>query len=347
MERSRSGMKTRIGIVGTGANTRSKHIPLLQAIDGVEIVALANRRRESSEDAARRFGIAKVYDRWEELVAAPDLDAVVIGTWPNLHCPVTLAALESGKHVLCEARMAMNAAEARCMCSALERHPELVAQVVPSPFTLHADRTIQRLLREGYLGRLLAAEVHARSGDFADPDAPLHWRQDVQRSGLNIMSLGIWYEALMRWIGEAQSVSAQGVVAVSSRQDAETGTRKPSDVPEYLAATARMTCGVPATFLLSTVTGGLSVQAAWLFGTEGTLQFAGGTLHGQRSGDATMEVICIPPEENVGWRVEEEFVAAIRGQGTVERTTFQDGLKYMAFTDAVARSIAGQGTVLV
>jgi predicted dehydrogenase len=173
----------------------------------------------------------------------------------------------------------------------------------------------------------------------------LHWRQDVARSGVNTMSLGIWYEALMRWIGEAESVSAQGFVAVAQRRDAETGTLTPVRVPEYLVATAAMACGAQATFLFSTVTGGVKANEALLFGTEGTLRFADGQLYGQRRGERALAEFAIPAAEAIGWRVEEEFVDAIRGHGKVERTTFADGLKYMAFTEAVVRSLAEHRTV--
>ena len=116
----------RIGIVGAGANTVAKHIPGLQGIDGCQIVSVCNRSHESSERVARQFGIPTIYDSWQELVAAPDTDAIVIGTWPYLHCPITLAALQAGKHVLTEARMSMNAAEAHQMRDAAQKHPKLV-----------------------------------------------------------------------------------------------------------------------------------------------------------------------------------------------------------------------------
>src|SRR5687767_9920795 len=129
----------RVGIVGAGANTRARHIPGLQAIPGVEIRSVCNRSRESSRRVAERFGIPKIHDHWQELAGDPETDAIVIGTWPYLHCPVTLATLAADKHVLCEARMAMNAREARAMRDAARAKPHLVAQVVPSPFTLGVD----------------------------------------------------------------------------------------------------------------------------------------------------------------------------------------------------------------
>src|SRR5919198_1805937 len=136
----------RIGLVGAGANTRARHIPGLRAIPGVEIVAVCNRRPESTAAAAREFGIPRTFDRWEDLVADPAIDAVVVGTWPYLHCPVTLAALAAGKHVLTEARLSLNAAEAHRMLAAARRFPDLVTQVVPSPFGLKGHEVMAELL---------------------------------------------------------------------------------------------------------------------------------------------------------------------------------------------------------
>src|SRR5688500_16502097 len=92
----------RVGLIGAGENTRKKHIPGLRAIDGVEIVAVCNRRPASTQKVASDFSIPRTFARWQDVVADPAIDAVVIGTWPYLHCPITLAALAAGKHVLCE-----------------------------------------------------------------------------------------------------------------------------------------------------------------------------------------------------------------------------------------------------
>ena len=208
----------RVGIVGAGANTRDRHIPGLQAIEGVEIVSVCNRSTESSDRAAEQFGIPTTYAHWNELVDASDTNAVVIGTWPYLHCQATLAALAAGKHVLCEARMAMNATEAWEMYDAAQANPHLVVQIVPSPMTLRVDATLQRLIASGYLGDLLAIEARV-GGDFLDAAAPLHWRQDFDLSGFNIMSMGIWYEAVLRWVGEATRVQAMGKTFTPMRTD--------------------------------------------------------------------------------------------------------------------------------
>ncbi len=96
----------RVGFVGLGGICRSRHVPGLRRLDGVDIVAVANRTRESSERAAAQFGIPEVCDSWQQIVERDDIDAVFIGTWPYLHKDVSIAALNSGKHVFCQARMA-------------------------------------------------------------------------------------------------------------------------------------------------------------------------------------------------------------------------------------------------
>ncbi len=329
----------RIGIVGAGNNTRVRHIPGLKAIPGVEIVSVVNRSRESSERVAREFEIPRVYDTWPELIRAKDTDAICIGTWPYMHCELTLAALEAGKHVLCEARMAMNVAEARRMLEAARRHPHLVAQLVPSPFTLEVDGTIQSLMAEGYLGQLLAVEVSGMQGRFVDRDAPLHWRQDASLSGFNILNMGIWYEAMIRWTGPATRVMATTLVAVPERRDA-TGAARPVTVPDHVDILATLAGGAIAHLRFSAITALAPPNEAWLFGSEGSLRFDANSrrLYGGHRGATALEEIVIPPEKRIGWRVEEEFVNAVRGLEKVTRTSFEDGILYMEFTEAVTRS---------
>jgi predicted dehydrogenase len=338
----------RVGIVGAGANTVSKHIPGLQAIDGVQIVSVCNRSRQSSQRVADQFAIPTIYDEWWQLVSAPDTDAIIIGTWPYLHCQATLAALEVEKHVLVEARMAMNLDEARQMLDKSQTKRHLVTQIVPSPFSFGVDATIKRLIAEGYLGDILAIEVHDHGGAFLDSTSPLTWRQDADRSGLNVMSLGIWYETVMRWVGEATMVMAMGKTFVKMPRDQESDSMKAVHIPEHLAVLADMACGAQATFSISHITGLLPTREAILFGSEGTLSFSGGRLYGGRRGDETMSEMTIPAQEQASWRVEEEFVGAIRGMERIQYTTFDAGVKYMHFTEAVARSrITGEAISLL
>lgn len=328
----------RIGIIGAGANTKLRHIPNLQAIDGVKVVGVCNRSRDSSQKVATEFGIPKIYKNWQEVILDEKVDAVVIGTWPYLHCPATLGALEGGKHVLVEARMGMNADEARKMLGASVGHPELVTQVVPSPMTLEVDETIRRHIHDGLLGRLLVIEVRD-GGGWLDPDAPMHWREDIEFSGLNTLTLGIWYEAILRWVGQAHKVLAMGEIFVKSRKCPD-GSIREVKIPDHLDVVAAMQCGAQMHIQVSSVCGLSRPAEVLLFGSDGTMRFSEGRLFGAPKAAKQLEEIHIPSERRGRWRVEEEFIGAIRGEEPVRLTTFEDGVKYMEFTEAVAQSMA-------
>lgn len=329
----------RIGVIGAGANTRLHHIPKLQKIDGVEVVAVVNRSRASSERVAKEFGIGRVYDRWQDLLGDAGIDAVVIGTWPYMHCTLTLAALAANKHVLTEARLAMNAAEARQMLAASRAKPHLVTQVVPGPTTFAADPMVMGLLADGYVGELQALDLKVPAG-FLNRDALLHWRMNREYSGMNIMSMGIWYECLSRWVGPAKAVMARTRVAVPYRLDEERGERRAVEVPDHVEVLADLANGAIARMHWSSVAGFMPGPEVWLFGSEGTLrlQLLGRDnvlLSGGRRGDKEMKEIAIPADKTYRWRVEEEFIGAIRGQEPVRRTSFVDAVSYMDFTEAV------------
>jgi predicted dehydrogenase len=329
----------RVGVVGAGGNTRLHHIPKLKKIQGVEIVSVANRSRASSEKVAQEFGIPRVHDRWQELVNDPAIDAVVIGTWPYMHCPITLAALDAGKHVLTEARIAMNSTEARQMLAASRAKPNLVTQVVPGPPTFAADPMVMHLLAEGYIGELQSVDLKVPGG-FVNRDAPMHWRMDREFSGMNIMSMGIWYESISRWLGPAVAVMARTRLAVPYRIDKERGERRAVTVPDHVEVLADLANGAVARMHWSSVTGFMPGPEVWLYGSEGTLRLEQRgrndlVLSGGKRGDKEMSIIEIPADKKYGWRVEEEFVSAIRGQEQVRRTSFADAVHYMDFTEAV------------
>ena len=201
----------RVGLIGAGANTRLRHIPGFREQRDVDIVAVANRSRESGERIAAEYEIPTVYDNWVDLLDDDSIDAVCVGTWPYMHRNLVLASLDAGKHVLTEARMAMNADEAHEMLDVSRLHPDLVTQIVPAPQTLQVDNTVIEHVGNGYLGDILAVrlrvcDAHARANrfdTFVDFDAPLHWRQDRTLSGYNILGMGIWYETVMRYVGPA------------------------------------------------------------------------------------------------------------------------------------------------
>jgi predicted dehydrogenase len=343
----------RVGFIGAGGNTKAFHIPGLAKQDGVHILAVVNRTRESGQRVADEFAIPKVHDHWQALLEDSSIDAVCIGTWPYMHAPLTIAALNAGKHVLCEARMAMDHSEARTMLEASLRHPALTAQIVPAPHTLAFDRTIIEMIAGGYIGELISIDARiAAARSYPDGSAQQHWRQNRAFSGDNIMSMGIWYEAMMRWVGPAKSVMAIAQSVVRHRRDAS-GRRMAMEIPDHVDVIGEMAQGGQMRFNVSAVLGHApDVADVHIFGTDGTIRLrqpVGGALalSAGKRGQGTLEPMEIDSAKRGGWRVEEEFVNAIRGRERVTHTDLFTGVKYMEWTTAVSRSLRDQRAVML
>jgi predicted dehydrogenase len=344
----------RIGLIGAGGNTRARHIPGLRALPDVEIVAVCNRRPASTAAVAAEYSIPRIAERWQDIIADHEIDAVVIGTWPYLHCAITLAALEAGKHVLTEARMAMNAAEAHRMLAAARRHPDRITQIVPSPFGLKGHAVMKELIAEGFLGELREVFVYSLSAALADPAAPLSWRQDTTLSGFNMLTLGILHETLSRWVPPPVSVLAQVHAHIATRIDPASGVRRPVGTPDSVQVLTTLENGARAVYHFSGATPFGQGQGIHLYGSEGVLRydltadciFGASRRRGAQPGQAdALEEIDIPPEKAQSWRVEADFVDAIREGRPIELTDFASGVQYMEFTEAVARS-AQRGEVI-
>lgn len=340
-----SAKNIRVGLIGAGGNTRKLHIPGFKKQSGVEIVAVANRTRESGQKVADEFAIPTVHGDWRALLADASVDAVCIGTWPYMHSTLTIAALEAGKHVLCEARMAMDHDDARTMLEVARRHPALCAQIVPAPHTLAFDRTIVEMIAAGFIGDLISIDARiASSRSYPDRSSTQHWRQSKELSGDNVMNMGIWYEAMMRWVGPAKSVMAVGQSVVPHRLD-ETGRRVAIEIPDHIDVIGAMAQGGQMRLSVSSVLGHAQDMADVLIaGTDGTIRLhqpVGGalTLSAAKRGQAALEPVAIDPAKRGGWRVEEEFINAIRGKERITHTDFVTGVKYMEWTSAVSRSL--------
>lgn len=336
----------RIGIVGAGKNTRVMHLPGFQAIEGVSVEIVCNRSEESSRKVADDFGIGRIAGDWQELVADPEIDAVMIGTWPYLHAEVTIAALQAGKHVLTEARMARNLAEAKSMLTASREHPDLVAQIVPAPMSLDFDAVVIKMLDESELGSLREVCITNSGAQYASSAAPLTWRQDYELSGVNVMAMGIYYEIIRRWLGvDPETILARGNVFTRNRSSAEGGDPVAVRIPESLTVLGDYADGGRLIGHFSGVESGKPRNEVRLNGSKGSLRidFSDKTLHHSNTGQTDESEVEIPEAVRRGWRVESDFVDSIRNGTPVRLTNFEDGIRYMAFTEAVAKSIEANG----
>jgi predicted dehydrogenase len=243
---------------------------------------------------------------------------------------------------LTEARLSMNAAEAHRMLAAAGAHPKLVTQVVPSPFGFKGHEVMRELIDAGYVGELREVHVHGMNSALADAASPLSWRQDAALSGYNMLTLGIVHETVLRWVPPPVRVLAQVHAHVSSRIDPESGVLRPVGTPDSVQVLAVLANGARASYHFSGATpvgGGMHIR---LFGSEGVLHYDLGKdrIYGttRKEGATALPEIPIPKEKERGWRVEAEFIDAIRTGSPIQFTDFATGVAYMEFTEAVALS---------
>lgn len=336
-----SEQRIRVGIVGAGANTRLRHIPGFRQIAGVEVAGVVNSNAGSTARVAAEFDIPKTYANWEQLVADPEIDAILIGTWPNLHCAVTCAALNAGKHVLCEARMARNLQEAQQMLAAAEAHPNLVAQIVPSPFGLEHGNYVRDLIINQYIGDLREMVVIGADDQFWDFSKLMHWRQERDLSGLNILTMGILHETASRWVGPTSRVFAQTHIFEPTRPERDGERTLEVTVPDSVQIVTQLANGGRGIYHISgTILFGPGKQIH-LYGSLGTIKVEFGAQEKVwigRANETAMKLLELAPEKKGCWRVEAEFIGAIRGEEPVRLCNFATATQYMEFTEAVAIS---------
>jgi predicted dehydrogenase len=340
------GGEIRIAVIGAGQIVRTRHLPGLRALPGVRLIGVCNRHRENAARVAREFGIPKVYGGWEHAIEDDQVSAILIGAWPSLHCPVSLAAFDANKHVLTQARMAMNAREAQRMYDRACECSHLAAMIVPSPYGLTGDAYMRSLISGGFLGTLREVHVHGLSSELADPSTPLGWRQMTKYSGFNMLTLGILHEIVLRWTPPVNRVFACASKVIPTRLDPETGKPVRVGTPDSLQVLTTQEDGSSGTYRLSGVVWHNTGLGIALYGREGTLIYdlSRDEILGGRRG-LPLEPMPIPDHLRGGWQVEADFVAAVRGERPVTHTTFAMGVRYMQFTEAVARSARHQHPV--
>ena len=328
--------KLRLGIIGAGEVVRLRHMPALQRNPDVEIIAVCNATYESADKFCRENAPhATPMQNWAELLGMPELDIIWIGTPPYMHSAVTISALEAGKHVFCQARMAMDLPEAEEMLAASRRYPELVTMLCPPPHGMRGDLLVQKLLAEEVLGRPHHLRLQSLNSGFLDPDAPAHWRQRIEISGLNTLTLGIYAEVLQSWFGEITGVFARGKIIQPMRQGYEVM------IPDLLNVLCTFANGMEGVLEFSAIDAQAPADRLEVYGDLGALtyDFGSDVVHAGRIGDRALHVAEVTPDLETNWHVEDDFVAAVKSRGRINpHPDFEDGVRYMRVVQAVADS---------
>jgi predicted dehydrogenase len=336
-----SSPKVRIGFIGAGAISKARHLPGLKKIDGVELVAVSNRSKESAQAIADEWGFDDVVDDWRGLLTRDDIDAIFIGTWPYMHKEMSIAVLEAGKHCFTQARMAMNLDESKAMLAAAQARSDLVSMICPAPSELRPF--VKHVVQSGQLGEITSFELNVVSGDNLDKNS-IHWREKIEFSGRQAMWLGVFTETLHQVFGNYESLSAQKITPIPDKTD-ESGKDVKIGIPQVITVSGKLESGGLGVEHHSAVAVDQSscFDRLWIRGLNGTLKYEfGDSVEMAGPGESLKPVTDVPEDLRFTWKVEQEFVDAVRkameGAGPEERPVspdFVEGIAYMRKIEAV------------
>jgi predicted dehydrogenase len=197
----------RWGIAATGKIATSM-CRALRTLPDAEVVAVGSRSQSAADAFAGRFALAHAYGTYDELFADPDVDIVYIASPHSHHHEMTIAALDAGKHVLCEKAFAVNAAQAREMVDAARRNDRFLMEAMWTWFIPAVVDIRQRIL-DGAIGELKVVEANFGIPVF-DPDGR-HRRLDL--AGGAMLDLGIYPVTFARFMaGDPVDVTVAGTL---------------------------------------------------------------------------------------------------------------------------------------
>lgn len=202
-------MTVRLGLLAASRIAGPAVVDPARDVDGVELAAVAARDLDRARAAADEWGIPRAFGSYRELVESDDVDAVYIGTPASLHREWAIAAIDAGKHVLCEKPFAANADDARLIADAARGSDVVVMEAFHWRYHPYADQ-IRSVLDSGVLGRIDRIEAV-----FDIPDGRI--RRDDIRWNLAIgggatMDLGCYP---IQWVRFAAAADPDVIAAVA------------------------------------------------------------------------------------------------------------------------------------
>jgi len=181
--------RVRVGVLGAGTWARAAHLPGFARDPRCELVAIADPNKALAEETARMFGIPDVYDSHEALIARDDVDLVDVCTPSATHFPLSWAALEAGKHVLCEKPVAYDFRDTR-LAAALARSKALKTKLGFTFRYAPAMRYFRTLVADGFVGAPFIFNGYEQNSQFLDPMNPLRQVDpNIDNSILHVSSL--------------------------------------------------------------------------------------------------------------------------------------------------------------
>ncbi len=353
-----------IGVIGAGGIAEHAHIPGYAKQPDARVVAVADVVPGRAQALAERLGIPRSYDAYEELLLDPEVEAVSVTAVNAMHAPITMAALEAGKHVLCEKPPATSAAEARRMTATAERAGRVLYFCLNNRFRPEVAQ-LRRYVEQGELGEV----YYAKTATIRRRGAPGGWFADKKLSGGGaLIDIGVHCIDWTRWImgsPEPVEVFGQTYAKIRSYADLEdhvtwlpadlraAGQPPPvdraGDVEEMATALIRFANGATLFAEVSwTLNAGENVETTEVYGTRAGARFKPLQIFRNEYGRMVNLEVKLPdaPPGAGHTKAIRNFLDVVRGQAEPVVTP-ADGIAIMRILDGIYESAVTGKSVVV
>jgi predicted dehydrogenase len=335
--------KLQVGVIGIGGIARDQHIPAWLKVPFAEVVAIADVSEKALKQAGERFPTIRRLTDWHELLDSDGLDIVDICTPNRTHAPIALAALESGRHVLCEKPLATTAEEVRSLREASRRTGRLLMTAQHFRFK-PSSRQIKALIDGGFLGEIYYTRAQFLRRRLLPPAATfiehrLSGGGPVFDIGVHVLDLACWF------LGSIEPVGVSALVDTRLAQRDDLGgqwgdwDRQRFDVEDFAAGFVRFANGTA-----------LTLETSWLafqperesmrlqcFGTRGGVLWPDGVLVGETNrAPWTLHLEATAPDHAYAEEIL-QFATAVR-DGLPSPVTVEESLRVVRILEGFYQS---------
>lgn len=214
--------KLKVGVIGCGSIARYRHLAEYQSHENVEIIAVCDVVQERALEMAEKFGAA-AYTDYQELLKNDEVEAVSICTPNALHAPMSITALQSGKHVLCEKPMATSLVEAEAMIEAAKVNKKKLMIAHNQRFVPSHDKA-HELIQSGDLGKIYSFKTSFGHGgpEGWSIDGADSWFFDKKQAFIGAMGdLGVHKTDLMRFLLNEEFTEVAAFIETNAKQNTD------------------------------------------------------------------------------------------------------------------------------
>jgi predicted dehydrogenase len=263
--------KIRVGIIGVG-QIGKKHLDIYKNMTGVNVIGVAGRDPDRTEEVARSYGIENWYSDFRKLLGREDIDAVDVCLHNNLHLPITIESFKAGKHVFCEKPIAGTYADGATMVQASKEYGRLLSIQIWDLFTPETKAALETI-NQGWVGKpyyACSAGFRRRERPFVDGYGTADFVKKESAAGGALLDMGIYHISnILYLLGNPQTLRVTGQVYQETEMDPDLRKSSGYDVEEFAAGFVQLEQGITLNILESWAAHLDSFGGSYILGSQG------------------------------------------------------------------------------